>query len=42
MNEIAERALAEPDWIRGCPYNTPVGRLDETRAAREARVIAPE
>ncbi len=42
MNEIAERAAADPDWIKGCPRETPVGRLDETKAAREARVVAPE
>ncbi|MFH0911431.1 MAG: aminomethyl-transferring glycine dehydrogenase subunit GcvPB [Planctomycetota bacterium] len=42
MNEIAQKALADPEWVRGAPYGTPVGRLDEAGAAREARIIAPE
>ena len=35
MIEIAELAEQEPDEITKCPVNTAVGRLDETRAARD-------
>jgi len=34
MVEIAELAEKDPEQITGCPRTTPVGRLDETRAAR--------
>ena len=42
MEEIAARAGDDPEWIHGAPYHAVVGRLDETRAAREARLVAPE
>lgn len=35
MIEIAELARTDPQQITGCPRTTPVGRLDETRAARK-------
>jgi len=35
MIEIAQAAEKDPDAIRACPKTTVVGRLDETRAARE-------
>jgi len=41
MREIAEKAAADPEWIHGAPYTTPVSRVDETRAAREAVLTAP-
>jgi glycine dehydrogenase subunit 2 len=34
MSEIAELAEKEPEKITQCPISTPVGRLDETAAAR--------
>ena len=34
MAEIAREAEQEPDKVQNAPYTTPVGRLDETRAAR--------
>ncbi|MHC5054424.1 MAG: aminomethyl-transferring glycine dehydrogenase subunit GcvPB [Planctomycetota bacterium] len=41
MREIAEKAADDPEWIRRAPYSTPVSRVDETRAAREAVLTAP-
>lgn len=34
MREIAEEAETEPEKVKGAPYSTVVGRLDEARAAR--------
>jgi glycine dehydrogenase subunit 2 len=34
MRAIARETEEEPETVRGAPYNTPVGRLDEARAAR--------
>jgi glycine dehydrogenase subunit 2 len=34
MRTIAERAAQDPDSLRAAPRTTPVGRLDETTAAR--------
>lgn len=33
--KIAEEAHSEPDLLKTAPHNTPVGRLDEVKAARE-------
>ena len=41
MQEIAEKAYSDPAWAHGCPYDAPVGRVDETKAARDAKVVAP-
>ncbi len=38
MKEIAETAAAAPGKLLAAPGNTPVTRLDETKAARETRV----
>ena len=35
MNEINELINIDPDRIRNAPYDTPVKRLDETKANRE-------
>ena len=35
MNDIAQLARTDPEAITRCPVNTPVSRLDETRAARQ-------
>jgi len=35
MIEIAELTDKDPQQVTGCPRTTPVGRLDEVRAARE-------
>lgn len=35
MRAIAEEALSDPALITGAPHVTPVGRLDEVKAARE-------
>jgi glycine dehydrogenase subunit 2 len=35
MIQIAEEARTNPDLLHGAPHNTPVGRLDEVRAARQ-------
>jgi glycine dehydrogenase subunit 2 len=35
MISIAHEAKENPDLVKGAPYSTPVGRLDEARAARK-------
>ena len=35
MRRIAEEAKADPQLLHSAPHNTPVGRPDETRAARQ-------
>ena len=35
LGEILERAGADPDYLHGAPYTTPVRRLDEVKAARQ-------
>jgi glycine dehydrogenase subunit 2 len=35
MSSIAEEASENPDLLHEAPKTTPVGRLDETKAARE-------
>lgn len=35
LAEILERSVSDPDYLAGAPYNTPVRRLDEVRAARQ-------
>jgi glycine dehydrogenase subunit 2 len=35
LAEIVEEARREPERVRSAPHRTPVGRLDEARAARE-------
>jgi glycine dehydrogenase subunit 2 len=34
MHDIAKEAKEDPEMLRTAPHNTPVGRLDEVRAAR--------
>ncbi|MDR2210220.1 MAG: aminomethyl-transferring glycine dehydrogenase subunit GcvPB [Spirochaetaceae bacterium] len=34
LGAIAEEARTNPELLKGAPHNTPVGRLDETAAAR--------
>lgn len=34
MRKIAEEAAQDPDILHGAPHNTPIGRPDETTAAR--------
>lgn len=34
MRKIAEEAAQDPDILHGAPHNTPIGRPDETAAAR--------
>ncbi|MFZ1947639.1 MAG: aminomethyl-transferring glycine dehydrogenase subunit GcvPB [bacterium] len=38
MARIAEEAKSNPDLVRGAPYTTPVGRVDEGLAARNLDV----
>jgi len=33
LNEVAQRAYENPEWVKGCPYNTSVGRVDEAKAS---------
>lgn len=35
LNQIAEEARNNPDTLHNAPHNTPVGRCDELRAAKE-------
>jgi glycine dehydrogenase subunit 2 len=35
MLKIAEEAHTEPDLLKTAPHITPVGRLDEVKAAKE-------
>ena len=35
LKQIAREVETSPDLLHGAPYTTPVGRLDEGRAARE-------
>ncbi len=39
MKEIAREAIEEPAVVTGAPTATPVGRLDESRAAKELDVV---
>jgi glycine dehydrogenase subunit 2 len=38
MIKIAEEAAGNPDLVKGAPYTTPVGRLNEAAAARNLDV----
>jgi glycine dehydrogenase subunit 2 len=38
MKTIAEEAVGMPERLQGAPHTTPVGRLDEVRAARQLKV----
>jgi len=38
MIAIAKECETDPELVKGAPYNTPVGRLDETKAAREPKL----
>jgi len=35
MRKIAEEAVSDPELLRTAPHNTPIGRPDETAAARQ-------
>jgi len=38
MIDIAEKAKQEPQTLKAAPLTTPVGRLDETKAARQLSI----
>jgi glycine dehydrogenase subunit 2 len=40
MIEIAQKAAADPDSLHAAPVTSPVGRLDETRAARDLNIAS--
>jgi glycine dehydrogenase subunit 2 len=40
MTAIAETAKTEPEKLKACPVTTPVGRLDETAAAKNVDIAA--
>jgi glycine dehydrogenase subunit 2 len=40
MKKIAEEAHANPELLHEAPHNTPVGRLDEVRAAKQPVLTA--
>ena len=33
--ESASEMMTEPEFVRGAPYNTPIRRLDDVKAARD-------
>lgn len=35
LAEILKKAAEDPEWIKNAPYDTPVRRLDEVKAARQ-------
>ncbi len=41
MTAIAEEARSQPELLRKAPHSTPVGRLDEVRAARQPILCDP-
>jgi glycine dehydrogenase subunit 2 len=41
MRKIASEAHAEPDLLKTAPHTTPVGRLDEVKAAKELVLCCP-
>ncbi|MBN2172211.1 MAG: aminomethyl-transferring glycine dehydrogenase subunit GcvPB [Candidatus Krumholzibacteriota bacterium] len=41
MAQIVREAETDPELLRTAPHTTPVGRLDEARAAKELRVVQP-
>ena len=41
MKQIANEAATTPELLHGAPHETPVGRLDEVRAARHLKVREP-
>lgn len=34
MHTIAKEALENPELVKGAPYNTPIGRVDDVLAAK--------
>lgn len=38
LEQIDAEAAADSDFLHGAPYNTPVSRLDEARAARQPQL----
>lgn len=42
MKQIAREAESDPDLLRSAPRTTPVGRIDEAKAARDLIVSWPE
>jgi len=40
MIEIAQKAKTDPEGLHAAPVTTPVGRLDETKAARELNIAS--
>jgi len=38
MEELVELAKTDPDQLHKAPITTPVGRLDEVKAARDMRL----
>ena len=35
MRRIAEEAATQPDLVKNAPHNTPIGRVDDVKAARQ-------
>ena len=41
LRQVFEEARTDPETLHTAPHDTPVGRLDEVRAAKELRLIQP-
>ena len=35
MEKVRSEMMNEPEFVRGAPYNTPIRRLDDVKAARD-------
>ena len=39
MRKIAEEAATNPELVKGAPHNTPIGRVDDVKAAKEPVLV---
>ena len=42
MKKIAREAEQDPEMVKSAPHSTPIGRVDEAKAARELVVAWPQ
>ena len=35
MEKVRSETMKEPEFVKGAPYNTPIRRLDDVKAARD-------
>lgn len=41
LNQIADEAISKPEFLKSAPHNTPVGRLNEAKAAKDLILTYP-